>query len=206
MVWGAGGGIGQALVSRLRDDNWRVLAMGRHAANLTDLTPHVFEVDVADASAVERAVALASHEVDGVELWIYAAGDIDAAKVVDVAPADWQRILDANLVGAYLTAHYSLPLLAEDAYMVFLGAVSERLRLPRLSAYAAAKAGLEAFVEVVRKEERRRRVILVRPAAVDTPLWDKVPFKLPPGAVSPVDIADRIMAAYREGERGQLDL
>jgi NAD(P)-dependent dehydrogenase (short-subunit alcohol dehydrogenase family) len=180
--------------------------MGRHTADLTDLTPHVFDVDVADAVAVERAVAWASHKVDRPELWIYAAGDIDAGKVADAAPADWQRILDANLVGAYLTAHYSLPILAEDACIVFLGAVSERLRLPRLSAYAAAKAGLDAFVEVLRKEERRRRVVLVRPLAVDTPLWDKVPFKLPPGAVSPDDIAERIMDAYREGKRGLLDL
>jgi NAD(P)-dependent dehydrogenase (short-subunit alcohol dehydrogenase family) len=90
--------------------------------------------------------------------------------------------------------------------MIFLGAVSERLRLPRLSAYAAAKAGLEAFVEVLTKEERKRQVILVRPAAVDTPLWEKVPFKLPAGAVSPDEVAERILSAYRDGHRGQLDL
>ncbi|HSR33983.1 MAG TPA: SDR family oxidoreductase, partial [Anaerolineae bacterium] len=118
----------------------------------------------------------------------------------------WQRILDANLVGAYLAAHYSLPLLARDAHLLFLGAVSERMRLPRLSAYAAAKAGLEAFVEVLGKEERKRRVTLVRPAAVDTPLWDKVPFKLPAGAMSPDETADRILDAYRDGHRGVLDL
>jgi 3-oxoacyl-[acyl-carrier protein] reductase len=206
MIWGAGGGIGRALVSGLREDDWRVLAMGRHTSDLSDLTSHLLEADVADPEAVERALVAAGQEVDQVDLWIYAAGDIDASKVADGSPADWQRILEANLVGAYLATHYSLPLLARDAHLMFLGAISERLRQPRLSAYAAAKAGLEAFVEVLGKEERKRRVTLVRPAAVDTPLWDKVPFKLPPGALSPEEAAERILDAYREGHRGVLEL
>jgi phosphoglycerate dehydrogenase-like enzyme len=39
MIWGAGGGIGRALVSRLRDEGWRVLALGRHVADLSHQTP-----------------------------------------------------------------------------------------------------------------------------------------------------------------------
>lgn len=206
MAWGASGGIGRALVSRLRQEGWRVLAMGRHTTDLSGLTPHLFEADVADPKDVERAIEMASQEVEQVDLWIYTVGDIVASKVADAEYESWQRILDANLVGAYLAAHYSLPLLARDAHLLFLGAVSERMRLPRLSAYAAAKAGLEAFVEVLGKEERKRRVTLVRPAAVDTPLWDKVPFKLPAGAMSPDETADRILDAYRDGHRGVLDL
>ena len=206
MVWGAGGGIGRALVSNLREEGWRVLAMGRHVTDLDDPTSHIFEADLAQPESVEQALAAASEEADQVDLWIYAVGDIAANKVADASPEDWQRILDANLVGAYLATHYSLPLLARDSHLMFLGAVSERLRLPRLSAYAAAKAGLEAFVQVLGKEERKRRVTLVRPAAVDTPLWDKVPFKLPPGAMSPDEAAERILAAYHDGHRGVLDL
>jgi NAD(P)-dependent dehydrogenase (short-subunit alcohol dehydrogenase family) len=207
MVWGAGGGIGRALVSKLKEEDWRVLAMGRNVTHLRDLTPHLFEADVSDRGAVERAIAAASQDVDQqVDLWIYAVGDIAASKVADSSPEAWQCILEANLVGAYLTVHYSLPLLARDGHMIFLGAISERLRLPRLSAYAAAKAGLEAFVQVLGKEERRRRVTLVRPAAVDTPLWDKVPFRLPAEAISPNDAAERILAAYRDSHRGVLDL
>lgn len=45
---------------------------------------------------------------------------------------------------AYGTTHYSLPLLAADAHLVFLGAMSERLRWPGLAAYTAAKVGLAA--------------------------------------------------------------
>jgi NAD(P)-dependent dehydrogenase (short-subunit alcohol dehydrogenase family) len=114
--------------------------------------------------------------------------------------------LDANLNGAYLAIHYSLPLLAPQAHIFFLGAISERMRLPRLSAYAAAKAGLEAFAEALRKEQRKRRVTVVRPVAVDTPFWDKVPFNLPPHPLQPDDVAQRILAAYHERHKGPLDL
>ena len=120
MVWGAGGGIGRALVSSLKKDGWRVLAMGRHTADLEDLTPHTFEVDVTQPSSIEQALAAASQETNQVGLWIYAVGDIAASKVADVSPQDWQRILEANLTGAYLTAHYSLPLLARDGHLQVL--------------------------------------------------------------------------------------
>ena len=206
MVWGAGGGIGQALVSTLNKEGWHVVALGRGVAALRDLASDVIEVDVADEGAVQRAVEEAKKKVDQVDLWVYSVGDIAASKVADAQPDSWQRILDANLTGAYLTTHYSLPLVARDAHMIFLGAISERLRLPRLSAYASAKAGIEAFVEVLGKEERKRRITLVRPAAVDTPLWDKVPFNLPAKALSPEDAAQRILAAHRDNHRGVLDL
>ena len=206
MIWGASGGIGLALVSKLKEEDWTVLAFGRRINHLQDLTPYVYEADVADPVAVKRAVEEAGQAAGSVDLWIYAAGDITAEKVGDSEPDTWRRILDANLVGAYQATHFSLPLLARDAHLIFLGAVSERMRLPRLSAYAAAKAGLEAFVTVLGKEERKRRVTIARPAAVDTPLWDKVPFKLPKHAMSPEEAAKWILAAYHEGHRGVLDL
>jgi len=141
-----------------------------------------------------------------VDLWVYAVGDIVSAKVAEMSTSDWQRILAANLSGAFLAAQESLPLLTSDGHMVFLGAVSERLHLPGLAAYASAKAGLEAFVDVLRKEQRGRAVTIVRPKAVETSLWEKVPFTVPHGAMDPRDLADRILEAYQQGHTGVLDL
>jgi 3-oxoacyl-[acyl-carrier protein] reductase len=166
----------------------------------------VLDADVSDPYEIQLALNSASQTVEEINLWIYAAGDITSAKVAEITAGDWQRIMDANLTGAFMTTHYSLPLLAKDAHLVFLGAVSERLRLPGLAAYAAAKAGLEAFVEALTKEERKRRIILVRPAAVDTPLWEKVPMRLPAEATSPDELARRILDAYQQGHKGTLDI
>lgn len=206
MIWGAAGGIGRALVEALAADEWSVVALSRHEDELASLTPYSIYVDVADSFSVQRAAQAAAFEVDEIDLWLYTAGDIAAAPVEDMAPELWNRILAANLTGAYLAARYSMPLLAPTSHLFFIGAVSERLRLPGLAAYAVAKAGLEALGDVLRKEQRRRRVTVVRPAAVVTSLWDKVPMRLPKDSPPPSEVAARILTAYRDGHTGTLDL
>jgi len=206
MIWGAGGGIGRALAAHLVNEDWTVLAVTHQPDDLGNLTPHVFDADVAAPYQVQMAVISASQVSDEINLWVYAAGDITSTKAAEMQPDDWQRILDANLTGAFLTAHFSLPLLAGDAHLVFLGAVGERLRLPGLAAYAAAKSGLEALVETLAKEQRRRRVTLVRPGAVATPFWEKVPLRLPDNSLSPEDVAAHILDAHNGGHKGRLDL
>jgi NAD(P)-dependent dehydrogenase (short-subunit alcohol dehydrogenase family) len=206
MIWGAGGGIGRVLAEQLRQDAWTVIAVSHYPVTLTQPNLYTVDADVSDPYQVQLAVNFASQVAGEIDLWIYSAGDITSAKVASTSPESWRRILDANLTGAFLAVHYSFPLLADDAHLIFLGAVSERLRLPGLGSYASAKAGLEAFAEVLGKEERRRRVTTVRPAAVDTPLWDKVPLKLPKSALSPEKLAHQILEAHRQGHKGTLDI
>lgn len=206
MVWGATGGIGKAIVEELMNDGWQVIALSRNDEELSDIATHSIYVDISQPFSVLKATQAVAQVVSDVQFWIYAAGDIASAPVEEMKPEVWNRILSANLTGAYLAAHYSLPLLATDAHLVFVGAVSERLRLPGLSAYAAAKAGIEALAETLRKEQRKRRVTIVRPAAVATPLWEKVPLRMPKDAPPAAKIAGRIVAAYKENHSGILDL
>jgi NADP-dependent 3-hydroxy acid dehydrogenase YdfG len=205
IIWGAGGGIGRALVNHLSERNWRVLAAGRNLDALAETTPYLFEAEVQNSFAVQSAVSMISQEVDQVALFVYACGDITSQQVSKMSIQTWQRIMDANLTGAFLTTQASLPLLAPKAHLFYLGAIHERLRLPGLSAYAAAKAGLEAFAETVRKETRLR-VSLVRPAAVATSFWQKVPFSLPPHHLTPQQVAEKILQAYQEEHQGLLEL
>ena len=206
LIWGASGGIGRALVAHLRAAQWTVGAVSRHPSDLADLTPHRYEADVTNDFAVRQAVYAIAQDLPEIDLWIYAAGDIAPGKVAEMDALTWRRILDANLTGAYLTTHHSTHILAEQAHLVYIGAYSERLRLPGMSAYAAAKAGLEAFVDALAKEERRRRVTLVRPGAVETPLWNKMPVRMPRSAAAPATIAEQVLAAHDAGHSGWLDL
>ena len=45
-----------------------------------------------------------------------------------------------------------------------------------------------------------------RPGAVDTPLWEKVPLRLPRTALAPTELAQRVLDAYHAGVTGTLDL
>jgi short-subunit dehydrogenase len=75
-----------------------------------------------------------------------------------------------------------------------------------LAAYAASKAGLEAFAETLGKEERKKRVTIVRPGAVATPFWNKVPMNMPKDAASAEKVADKVYEAFLSGNKGKLDL
>lgn len=206
LIWGVASGVGRALGSKLKEAGWEVIGISRQGDDLPGVADHVFAADVADPFAVQRAVLAAVQEAGEAQLFIYAAGDIKAERVETMTPATFRRIMDANLLGAYNAVHHSLPLLAADAPLVFLGAVSERMRLPGLSAYAAAKAGLESFADALRKEERKRQVIVVRPGAMNTGFWRKVPFKMPGSALAPEIVAAKIIEAVDAGHQGVLDL
>ncbi|MGQ9491560.1 MAG: SDR family NAD(P)-dependent oxidoreductase [Anaerolineae bacterium] len=206
LIWGAAGDIGRALANKLKADGWQIIAVSRREDDLGGVADLALAADVADPFAVQRAVLAAGQEAGEAGLFVYAAGDIAAEPAARMAPETFRRILDANLTGAYHAYHYSQPLLAADAVLVFVGAMSERMRLPGLSAYAAAKAGLEAFAEALRKEERKRRVLVVRPGAVRTKFWQKVPFRMPGNALAPEQVAEKIVEAIGAGQQGTLDL
>jgi len=205
IVWGAAGGIGRALVNQLSAEGWWVIAVTHQVADI-DTAAVSIEANVGDEFDVQRALMAAGQEAPEIDLFIYAAGDITSEPAGRMAPKTWRRILEANLDGAYYATHHSLPLLTASAPLVYIGAVSERMRLPGLSAYAAAKAGLEAFAEALRKEERKRKVIVVRPGAVQTDFWNKVPFKMPASALTPQAVAEKVLVAVRDGHQGNLDV
>lgn len=200
LIWGASGGIGGALARLLKTEGWQVIAVARDADKIREFAPLAFEADFGNPVMVQTVVTAIAQQVNTVDWWIYAAGDIVAKQVKEMSPEVWKRILDANLSGVFHTVHFSLPLLSSEAPLYIVGAVNERMRLPGLSAYVTAKAGLEALADVLRKE-LRRTVLVVRPAAVNTPLWNRVPFRLPSNAITPEALAGRMLQAYVQGSK-----
>jgi NAD(P)-dependent dehydrogenase (short-subunit alcohol dehydrogenase family) len=198
--------MGRAITAHLDRAGWTVVGLTRHPEQISDLTPHAIKVDVTDPKAVEDAIGAVRRAVADVDLWVYAVGTIASSRVHEMSPETWTRLLGANLTGAYLTTHYSLPLFTRQAHLFYLSAYDDRLRLPGLTAYAASKAGLAAFTDALAKEQRRNKITLVRLAAVKTELWNDVPFKLPADALEPEAVAERILRAFEEGETGKLDL
>jgi NAD(P)-dependent dehydrogenase (short-subunit alcohol dehydrogenase family) len=206
IIWGSEGGIGQKILEKFQAEGWQVAAVARKKGSISQAADLILEADFSKTEDVDKVGTQLEEALDSLDVFVYAAGDINSAKIVEVEPQRWREIVDNNLTGVFETLRVSLPLMNEDGHVFILGAVSERLRLPGLTAYAAAKAGLEALVESLAKEERRKKISLVRPGAVATPLWEKVPFKQPDHSYSPEQVADRIWQAYLDEHKGNLDL
>ncbi len=204
LVWGGEGGIGSALVRALMAQEWNVAAISRKIGS-SEATI-ALEADVSDERQIDQVVLEVAQTLGDIDLLVYAVGDIAAEPVASLAPETWARILGANLTGAFLATRASLPLLNANAHIVYVGALPANVQRRGLSAYAAAKAGLEGFAAVLAAEERSRRVTVVRPGAVNTALWSKIGAKAPRTALNADDLAIEILKASASGHQGLLDL
>ena len=81
----------------------------------------------------------------------------------------------------------------KGSHAMFIGAYVDHVILPKMGAYAASKAGLDALVQVLARENRRQRWTLVRPGAVDTDFWQQVSFRKPADTRTPAEIAQKLL-------------
>lgn len=207
LIWGASGGMGQALVSTLKAADWHVLAAARTPEKVPEEADAIAGFDASDDQSIAEAVRLLAMEAQGnLDLMVYAAGCLSYEKLGKIGAEGWRATLDSNLGGAYSASAHALPLMRKDAHLVFIGAYLDHIRLPKMGAYAVAKAGLEELATMLAKENRKMRVTLVRPGAVNTPFWEQVSFKMPEDAKTPATVAQAILQRYESGESGELNL
>jgi len=206
MILGSDGGIGAALVDQAKNESMYTVSASRSDTVASPNSDLFLTGDFSVPDDLTSMVIHASQEVEAINLWVYAAGDIFSGKAGDIEPGDWKRVFDANLNGAHYALQAFLPLMAEDAHIFFISGYIDRLILPGLSAYAASKAALEVYSSIVQKEQRKKKVALVRLPAVDTKFWEKVPFSTPKGALSPDEVSERIFSAYSQELVGLLDM
>ncbi|MDR3005529.1 MAG: SDR family oxidoreductase, partial [Acidovorax sp.] len=96
-------------------------------------------------------VAAAQREFGGLDIAINNAGTVGPLKpLADLAPAQWQQILNTNLTAAYLGARSQIPAMLDrgGGALVFTSSfVGTSVGLPGMAAYGASKAGLMGLVK-----------------------------------------------------------
>jgi NAD(P)-dependent dehydrogenase (short-subunit alcohol dehydrogenase family) len=130
--------------------------------------------DVRDEDAVERAFAAIvakSGVPDGV---LFAAGVSVPSRAVETSAAEWDRILDINLGGAFRTAaivgRHMLP--AGKGAMVLISSISGSFGHAGRSHYSASKHGVNGLARSLAIEwgQFGLRVNAIAPGVVDTAL------------------------------------
>jgi len=168
VVTGAAGGIGSAIARRLEEAGAAVFATD------TAATDGVFRCDVSsedDVAAAFREAAAGGAVTDVV----HAAGICTTSPVAELQLADWQRILDVNLTGAFLVGREAARTLPDGGNIVFIGSVAGVTGDPFFAAYCASKFGVVALTQVLARELGHRgiRVNAVCPAGVRTAMSDE---------------------------------
>lgn len=193
LITGAGSGIGRETAELIAREGATLALVDRDAA-AAEATARsaggtAYGLDVTDAAEVERIVARAARDMDGIDGILNSAGILTMASIDDLGVEEFRRVLDVNILGTFNVCKAALPFLRKagetgDASIVNIA--SAQALLPSLtgSAYAASKAGVMMFSKSIAKELAPAiRVNVVCPGATATPMTDS--------GVAPDDIAGR---------------
>ena len=181
LITGGGSGLGLGCARRFLADGATVTLMGRTEERLRDAAKQlggansvrIVVGDVKDEADAERAVAVAD-EGDGLRIVVASAGVGWAAPIATIPLEAWRNVLDTNMTGTFLTLKHAAPAMrrAGGGSFVAISSVAAVRPTTWLSAYNAAKAGVDHFVRSAAEELGRHniRVNSVLPGYVPTEL------------------------------------
>ena len=153
IVTGGNGGIGLGIAEGLAAAGASVLLCGRNAAKGTAaaarLGPRAAFVvaDVARKAECERLVAEAVARFGRLDVLVNNAGTSVRKPPQDYTEAEWHRVLDTNLTGAFLLCQAAYPYFvrAGGGKIVNIASLNAILGAPHNVPYAASKGGIAAM-------------------------------------------------------------
>jgi 2-hydroxycyclohexanecarboxyl-CoA dehydrogenase len=212
IVTGGGGGIGGATCRRFAEEGAKVAvfdidmpAAERVVAEIAAAggTARAFACDITDHAAVVAAVAAAEAALGPIGVLVNNAGWDVFRLFKDSEPAEWQKLIAINLVGALNMHHAVLPgMLARRAgRIVNIASDAARVGSSGEAVYAACKAGLLGFSKTLAREHARHGITVnvVCPGPTDTALF--AGYKQ--GAGSPEKLDEAFRRAVPMGRIGQ---
>lgn len=182
LITGAASGIGRATAQLFAQQGAALTLIDRNAAGLAEVArethAHVFEADVTDEAAVARAVEQGAAAMGGIDGIVNSAGIQIRGSVLEVSVAEWRRVLEINLTGAYIVVRCCLPWLKQspNSTIVNLGSGQSLLpNTPERTAYSASKGGVLNLTRALAAELAPAiRANTVCPGLVDTPMAEGV--------------------------------
>lgn len=210
-IWitGAGSGLGKSLANYFIMQGKIVIASSRNEDALQRLKKEIPNlnsnlilepVDISDAGQVEKSYANISSRFQ-IEGLINNAGITSFKPALKDSLKDLRDIINTNLLGSIYITKSVIPGMidAKKGTIINIISVAAKKIFTKSSVYAASKAGLLAYMNVLREEQRENniRIINILPGATKTPIWPgEVLEKFADRMMSPNDIAKFIFDIY----------
>jgi 3-oxoacyl-[acyl-carrier protein] reductase len=171
LVTGGSRGIGAAIVRALAGAGYTVAFSYRvrkaeadaicSALAATGKEAKAFACDVGDAGQCDRLVADTMRAYGRIDALVNNAGThVPGVLLGELADDDWARVIAVNMTAPFRLARAVLPAMRNQGggNIVTLSSNITRRMAPGYGVYAVSKAGLEAFTQVLAKEEGRHGI------------------------------------------------
>jgi NADP-dependent 3-hydroxy acid dehydrogenase YdfG len=187
LVIGASGGLGRAIASMLAEEGYSLALVGRDIAKLQSLRDSMgsaaqgallLSCDLTDRAQAQAMVEQVLAQLNYIDVLICAAGmNVRQRSLRSLDPADWDRVIAANLTTAFNAIHFVLPSMRTrgGGLIVQISSLAGlRANTVTGAAYSAAKFAQSALGISIGREERGRgiRSTVIYSGEVNTPLLD----------------------------------
>ena len=158
VVTGAARGIGRAISVRFGELGAQVCGWDIRSDLLrseTNVFKHAEEVDVSDEHSVQRAATSTLNAIGGVDVFVANAGVNGPTKPTwRHSVEEWQRVVDVNLTGVFLTTRAFLNSMRErgTGRLNIVASIAGKEGNPGACAYGATKAGVIGYAKGLARE------------------------------------------------------
>lgn len=218
VVTGGSRGIGLGIARELARNGCRVAIAARDPRALEaavaqfkgeDLSLSAKRCDVSSPDQVSELFQAVRERFGSLDFLINNAGAAHHLANVDrLAPEEFRRVVDINLMGTFLCCRAAIPLMSPGAVIVNNLSVAAHQPFTGMSAYSASKAGALALTNTLREELRGQgiRVLGLIPGAVDTDIWQQFWPEAPrEKMVSTEDVARAVVLALAMPKNTSVD-
>lgn len=183
LVTGAGSGIGKAAAQLLAKEGAKIAALGRSDDDIKQTLEEIQKsggeaipvlADISQPEAMQQAIQAIADKWGRLDI-VFANAGINGVwtSLEELEPDEWDKTLNVNLKGTFLTVKYAVPLLKKQGGSVIITSSVNGTRMfsnTGATAYACSKAGQVAFTKMVALElaEHQIRVNVICPGAITT--------------------------------------
>ena len=210
LVSGGTKGIGGAIVTKLLDEGYSVIATTRDKTKANILEHKNLTVENLDLSSKD-SVSEFQEKVESFKpsILINNAGITKDNLFLRMSENDWTEVIETNLNGTYRLTKIFLKDMIKNKWgrIINIGSVSGLMGNPGQTNYASSKAALEGFTKSLAKEigSRNITVNLVSPGFINTDMTsgltiEKLESQIPLGRMgNPSDVASLVAFLASEG-------
>jgi NAD(P)-dependent dehydrogenase (short-subunit alcohol dehydrogenase family) len=188
VITGAGSGIGKATALLMAQAGAKIATIDRTPEESQKTVAQIEQeggeglvtiADVSQPDQMEQAFRQIAAKFGHIDI-VFANAGINGvwAAIDELSAEEWDRTLDINLKGTFLTVKYAVPYLKQQGGAIVITASVNGTRIfsnTGATAYACSKAAQVAFTKMVALElaKHKIRVNVICPGAIDTRINDK---------------------------------